>query len=89
MSPLRYRLRALVRDSLPDEVRGSERGGISSTTGEMPVMARTRSLMSSRRRVRRLTRGLRARDPDVASDGQRVVFVRQYVGRSELAVERW
>ena len=37
-------------------------------------------------RVQRLTRGLRAREPDVASDGRRVVFVRQYVGRSELAI---
>jgi Tol biopolymer transport system component len=37
-------------------------------------------------RVRRLTHGLRARDPDVASDGRRVVFVRQHADRSELAV---
>ena len=36
-------------------------------------------------RVRRLTRGARAREPDVSADGRRVVFVRQYVGRSELA----
>jgi len=36
-------------------------------------------------RVRRLTRGARAREPDVSSDGRRVVFVHQHVGRSELA----
>jgi Tol biopolymer transport system component len=36
-------------------------------------------------RVRRLTHGGRARDPDVSADG-RVVFVRQDIGRSELAV---
>ena len=35
-------------------------------------------------RVRRLTRGVRAREPDV-SRGGRIVFVRQYIGRSELA----
>jgi Tol biopolymer transport system component len=35
-------------------------------------------------RVRRLTRGLRARDPDVSPDGRRVVFVRRYSDRSEL-----
>ncbi len=32
MSPLRYRLRALARLSLPELVRGSVRGGISSIT---------------------------------------------------------
>lgn len=37
------------------------------------------------RRVRRLTRGVRARDPDVAPDGSRVVFVRQLGDRTELA----
>lgn len=37
-------------------------------------------------RVRRLTRGMRARDPDVAPDGSRVVFVRQRGDRTELAV---
>jgi len=37
-------------------------------------------------RVRRLTRGARARDPDVSPDGRRVVCVRQHVGRSELAI---
>jgi hypothetical protein len=36
-------------------------------------------------RVRRLTRGGRARDPDVAPDGSRVVFVRQLGDRTELA----
>jgi Tol biopolymer transport system component len=36
-------------------------------------------------RTRRLTRGLRARDPDVSPSG-RVVFVRQGADRSELAV---
>jgi len=36
--------------------------------------------------VRRLTRGQRAREPDVSPDGTAVVFVRQDVGRSELAV---
>ena len=37
-------------------------------------------------RVRRLTRGARAKDPDVSPDGLRVVCVRQLVGRSELAI---
>ena len=37
-------------------------------------------------RVRRLTRGLRAREPDVSPDGQRVVFVRKMGDRSELFV---
>jgi hypothetical protein len=37
-------------------------------------------------RVRRLTRGARAREPDVAPDGARVVFVRQLGDRTELAV---
>ena len=36
-------------------------------------------------KVRRLTRGARAREPDVSADGRRVVFVHQHVGRSELA----
>lgn len=36
-------------------------------------------------RVRRLTHGARAKDPDVSPDGRRVVFVRQLLGRSELA----
>jgi Tol biopolymer transport system component len=36
-------------------------------------------------RSRRLTRGLRARDPDVAPDGSKVVFVRQLGDRTELA----
>ncbi|PYQ19289.1 MAG: hypothetical protein DMF81_22355, partial [Acidobacteria bacterium] len=36
-------------------------------------------------RVHRITRGARARDPDVSPDGRRVVFVHQHVGRSELA----
>jgi hypothetical protein len=36
-------------------------------------------------RVRRLTRGQRARDPDVAPDGRRVVFVRETGAGSELA----
>jgi Tol biopolymer transport system component len=34
--------------------------------------------------VRRLTRGLRAREPDVAPDGRTVVFVRKMGDRSEL-----
>ena len=38
------------------------------------------------RRVRRLTRGVRARDPDVAPDGSRVAFVHQRGDRGELAV---
>ena len=38
---------ARERDSLPDEVRGRVRGGISSTTGLIPVIARTRSRISS------------------------------------------
>ncbi len=37
-------------------------------------------------RVRRLTRGARARDPDVAPDGSRVAFVRQLGDRTELAM---
>jgi Tol biopolymer transport system component len=37
-------------------------------------------------RVRRLTRGLRARDPEVSPDGRQVVFVRRYPDRSELSV---
>jgi Tol biopolymer transport system component len=37
------------------------------------------------RRVRRLTRGLRAADPDVAPDGRSVVFVRRTESGSELA----
>jgi len=36
--------------------------------------------------VRRLTRGARAYDPDVAPDGKSVVFVRKLGDRSELAV---
>jgi hypothetical protein len=36
-------------------------------------------------KVRRLTRGARAREPDVSPDGRRVVFVHQHIGRSELA----
>jgi Tol biopolymer transport system component len=36
-------------------------------------------------RARRLTRGLRAREPDVSPDGTRVVFVRQMGDRTELA----
>jgi Tol biopolymer transport system component len=41
------------------------------------------------RRVRRLTRGLRARDPDVSPDGRTVVFVRQRGDGSDLAVVGW
>ena len=37
-------------------------------------------------RVRRLTRGLRAREPDVSPDGRSVVFVRKMGDRSELFV---
>jgi hypothetical protein len=36
-------------------------------------------------KVHRLTRGARAREPDVSPDGRRVAFVRQHIGRSELA----
>jgi Tol biopolymer transport system component len=36
-------------------------------------------------RRRWLTRGMRARDPDISPDGRRVVFVRRYADRSELA----
>jgi hypothetical protein len=36
-------------------------------------------------RVRTLTRGLRAREPDVSPDGTRIVFVRQLGDRTELA----
>ncbi len=35
-------------------------------------------------RVRRLTRGVRARDPDVAPNGETIVFVRRLGDRSEL-----
>ncbi|HET7291918.1 MAG TPA: hypothetical protein VFM88_05815 [Vicinamibacteria bacterium] len=35
--------------------------------------------------VRQLTRGLRARDPDVAPDGRRVAFVKESGGHAELA----
>jgi Tol biopolymer transport system component len=38
------------------------------------------------RRARWLTRGLRARDPDVSRDGRTVVFVREHGDRSELAL---
>jgi Tol biopolymer transport system component len=37
-------------------------------------------------RVRRLTRGLRARDPDVSPDGQAIVFVRETSSGSEVDV---
>jgi Tol biopolymer transport system component len=37
-------------------------------------------------RMRCLTRGTRAKDPDVSPDGRRVVFVHQHIGRSELAL---
>jgi hypothetical protein len=40
----------------------------------------------ARRRVRKLTVGQRAREPDVAPDGRTVVFVRQDADRSELAL---
>ena len=36
------------------------------------------------RKVRRLTRGLRAKDPDFSPDGRRIVFVRQDLDRSGL-----
>jgi hypothetical protein len=36
-------------------------------------------------RVRHLTRGLRAREPDVSPDGRTVLFVRQHADRAELA----
>jgi hypothetical protein len=35
--------------------------------------------------VRRLTRGVRARDPDVAAAGRTIVFVREFGGYAELA----
>jgi hypothetical protein len=38
------------------------------------------------RRVRRLTEGQRAREPDVSPDGRTVVFVRQAADHSELAL---
>jgi hypothetical protein len=37
-------------------------------------------------RVRTLTRGLRARDPEVSPDGRQIVFVHRYADRSELAL---
>lgn len=37
-------------------------------------------------RTRWLTRGVRARDPDVSPDGRRIVFVRRHPDRSELAI---
>ena len=50
ISPDRYRLRALARLSLPELVRGRVRGGTSSITQFMPVIERTLSRISSRRR---------------------------------------
>jgi Tol biopolymer transport system component len=44
-----------------------------------------RAVDVARGRVRRLTHGARAKDPDVSPDGHRVVFVRQLGDRSELA----
>jgi Tol biopolymer transport system component len=41
------------------------------------------------RKVRRLTRGLRARDPDVSPDGRTVVFVRQRADGSDLSLVGW
>jgi Tol biopolymer transport system component len=38
------------------------------------------------RKARWITRGLRARDPDVSTDGRTVVFVRQGAERSDLAL---
>jgi hypothetical protein len=38
------------------------------------------------RKARWITRGLRARDPDVSADGRTVVFVRQGADRSDLAL---
>jgi Tol biopolymer transport system component len=43
-----------------------------------------RSVDVATRRVRRITRGLRAHDPDVSPDGARIVFVRRMGDRSEL-----
>ena len=40
------------------------------------------------RRARWITRGLRARDPDVSRDGRTVVFVRELGDRSDLALIR-
>ena len=37
-------------------------------------------------RVRKLTRGTRAKEPDVSPDGRTVVFVLQKADRSELAL---
>src|SRR3546814_15138161 len=45
-------IRALDRLSFPELVRGSVRGGTSSTTQFMPVIERTLSRISSRRRLR-------------------------------------
>ncbi|MFI5006509.1 MAG: BamA/TamA family outer membrane protein [Solirubrobacterales bacterium] len=43
-----------------------------------------RALDLATRRVRKITRGMRAYDPDVSPDGQRVVFARKMGDRSEL-----
>ncbi len=65
--------KALVYDELDIHQRFQTRSDLSAA-----------DLATGRRR--RLTRGLRARDPDVSPDGARIVFVRQAADRSDLAV---
>jgi Tol biopolymer transport system component len=50
------------------------------------VRADLRMVDLGTRQTRWITRGLRARDPDVAPDGRTVVFVRQQGDRSDLAL---
>ena len=63
----------------------------SSTTSPRPsassACGRTCALFDlATRRARWITRGLRARDPDVSRDGRTVVFVREHGDRSDLAL---
>ena len=59
ISPLRYCERALLRDSLPLDVRGRVRGGTSSTTHVMPVIVRTLVRIASRSAARSATHDVR------------------------------
>jgi surface antigen Omp85-like protein/WD40 repeat protein len=50
------------------------------------VRSDLRQLDLATRKTRWITRGLRARDPDVSSDGRTIVFVRERGDRSDLAL---